>query len=171
MTLTPPPVACVGCQAPVPDLPESYGPEHRYIGASPGCWFIFGEVRAALMNAPYEVKVRGLLTDTYMVQHPGVASRQSIQSVARHLLGLYCALECEMPFDKTTKAMQRAPVDQFIWLTAPQAFGPMTIVDIVQSSNATQRVARIERWAYTTWEAWKDHHQTMRSWAARSFSR
>jgi hypothetical protein len=32
---------CVGCGAVVPDAD---GPAHRYFGASPGCWRLYGEV-------------------------------------------------------------------------------------------------------------------------------
>ncbi|MCK6557732.1 hypothetical protein HUU39_19040 [candidate division KSB1 bacterium] len=33
-------LACSGCQALVPDID---GPSHPNLGASPGCWVIYGE--------------------------------------------------------------------------------------------------------------------------------
>lgn len=82
---------------PCPDcgalLPPSSGVGHRYVGASAACWELF----AALNNAGEPPLVpstfNGLLTDAYMVQHPGVPSPQAIQSVAVHLLALYGVLE------------------------------------------------------------------------------
>ncbi|MBO0790298.1 MAG: hypothetical protein J2P36_05040 [Ktedonobacteraceae bacterium] len=159
-------VSCVGCRAMVPDLPERYGPAHQYLGASPGCWHIYGEVNAGMFPS---MTVRGLCADTYMVQHPGVPSRQSIQSVARHLLGLYWALEHELPFDKAVKAMSGAPVGQFVWLDPPSSPGPLTVVDVAQETGDAARVEVIRQWAKTTWEAWRPHHQTIHDWASLCF--
>src|SRR5690349_15169292 len=68
-------VACVGCGAMVPDID---GPTHRYLGASPGCWQIYGEVLAGKDG----VMPHRLLVDVYAAQHPGVEGKQSSQSVA-----------------------------------------------------------------------------------------
>ena len=160
-------IACVGCHAMVPDLPEQYGPANQYIGTSPGCWQIFGEVSTKEFPT---LNIRGLLVDTYMVQHHGVSSRQAIQSVARHLLGLYWTLECDLPFAKAKRAMSHAPVDKFYWLEPPTSSGPLTIVDIAQISDEKVSVDLIKQWATTTWEAWSQHHQTIRKWASLSFS-
>jgi len=167
MTPSSAPVACIGCGAMVPDLPEQYGPAHQYIGASPGCWHIYGKVSTKEFIT---INIRGLLVDTYMVQHPGLPSRQSIQSVARHLLGLYWTLERDLPFDKAKRAMSRAPVDTFSWLDPPSSVGPLTIMDIAQISDEKAAVDLIRQWATTTWEAWSQHQQTIRNWAVLSFS-
>lgn len=165
MTPLAPLVPCIGCQALVPDLPELSGPAHAYLGTSPGCWQVYGEVSARVL---LDMTVRGLLTDTYMVQHPGTPSRQSIQSVARHLLGLYCALEREQSFEQAVQAMRRAPADQFRWLDPPGAWH-ITVVDLAATSDQDVLVGLIRHWAQATWEAWHPHHQTIRQWAARSF--
>ena len=82
---------CVGCGALVPEIE---GPTHRYLGASPGCWAVYGEVLEKeygdyLRYAP----VHRLTVDAYAAQHPGVPSPQSIQSVAVHLIRLHLVLE------------------------------------------------------------------------------
>ncbi len=67
-------------------LPPSSGAGHRYVGASAVCWELF----AALNNAgepPLAPGIyNGLLMAAYMVQHPGVPSPQTVQSVAVHWL-------------------------------------------------------------------------------------
>ncbi|GCE28675.1 hypothetical protein KDA_41590 [Dictyobacter alpinus] len=156
--------ACPGCGARVPYMPDSPGPEHQYIDASPGCWYIFGEVGIR----PY-VSSRGFLVDTYMVQHPGQPSRQSIQSVCRHLLGLYWSLERGLSFEASIKAMLRTPTDQFIWLDPPGSLGPMTIMDVAQATDLASYNQLIKSWARTTWQAWEPHHPTIQRWANSSF--
>ena len=165
MTPTAPLVPCVGCQALVPDLPELCGPAHTYLGTSPGCWQVYGEVSARALPT---MTIRGLLTDTYMVQHPGTPSRQSIQSVARHLLGLYWALERGQSFEHAVQVMRRAPADQFRWLDPPGTW-PFTVVDLAAASDQDVLVEQIRHWAQVTWEAWHPHHQTIRQWAEHSF--
>jgi hypothetical protein len=150
----------------VADLPVLYGPDHTYLGASPGCWQLYLEVSARVMS---HVTIRGLLTDTYMVQHPGIPSRQSIQSVARHLLGLYWALERGQSFEQAVKAMRRAPAEHFIWLEPPRAWA-LTIVDLAGTSDQSILVDLIKQWAHATWDDWQPHHETIRQWAAHSFA-
>ena len=73
---------CAGCGALVP---VTDGPTHPYIGASPGCWAIYGEVLAREYGEYAYPPVHRLTVDAYAAQHPGVPSRRSIQSVAIHL--------------------------------------------------------------------------------------
>ena len=154
-------IDCVGCKAQVEELPASYGPPHRYLGASPGCWRLYTELAAR--EVP-DMHVRGLMADTYMVQHPGEESRQSIQSVARHLLGLYCALELRLPFRRAVQVMNNAPVSEFAWLDPPRFLGGLTVVDMWQTQEI--QPALVERWAESTWQAWNIHHPVVRHWAS-----
>lgn len=156
-------VKCVGCGALVADLPESFGPAHRYLGASPGCWQLYTSLTAEKVP---DMTMRGLLADTYMVQHPGVESRQAIQSVARHLLGLYCALELKMPFERAVNVMKKAPVSEFSWLDPPASVGELTVVDLAEAGEF--QPALVRRWAERTWQAWKIHHLTVRRWAEKA---
>ena len=64
-------IACTGCGALVPDTP---GPTHRYIGASPQCWALFGEVLAREYSDFRYASVHQLTVDSYAAQHPGTPS-------------------------------------------------------------------------------------------------
>ncbi|MEJ7711938.1 MAG: DUF5946 family protein [Pyrinomonadaceae bacterium] len=95
---------CIGCGALAPDTD---GATHKYIGASPGCWEIFGEVIAKEFSDMAYYSVHQLTVDTYAVHHPGTPSRQSIQSVTVHLVSLFGVLECGFNIEETTKIKQR----------------------------------------------------------------
>jgi hypothetical protein len=68
--------ACVGCAAMVPDID---GPTHRYIGASPGCWALYGELAEKEAGDFRYVRSHQLTVDAYCAQHPGVPSPQAVR--------------------------------------------------------------------------------------------
>jgi len=100
---------CPGCGA---LFPPYDGPTHRYLGASAGCWALFGwsvvsgvtDVTGLLAQSripdnPVPVPahdaapvVESLWGDAYGVQHHGGDSPQAVQSVAVHLLDLHAIL-------------------------------------------------------------------------------
>ena len=81
---------CQGCGALVPDVD---GPTHRYIGASPGCWAVYGELSEKEADNFCYMRSHQMTVDTYCAQHPWTPSPQAIRSVAVHLVGLYLRLE------------------------------------------------------------------------------
>lgn len=153
---------CPGCGAMVP---VHNGPTHRYIGASAGCWGIYGEVLAReYENVAYFASHR-LSADTYMVQHPGTPSPQSIQSVNIHLIGLYHTLVLNSSSDAATKALQQAVTihkGKFEWLEPPDEPGKLTILDVYAAKDAVEHAAVVRRWAESVWEAWAAHHDTIK---------
>lgn len=160
---------CPGCGALFAD---GDGPTHAYIGASPGCWALFGEILAKEYGEYRYPDVHRLTVDTYAVQHPGAPSPQSIQSVAVHLISLHLVLEKGLNTQRATKALQRAVAESkhFVWLTPPPSTGNMTIQDVAKAQTLAEHVDLVERWARTVWRAWSDHHATVRRWAALAHS-
>jgi len=65
--------------------------------------------------------VHRLRVDAYAVQHPGVPSRQAIQSVAVHLISLFLLSERRFEIAKMREAMRGAlkHCDHFVWLAPP----------------------------------------------------
>ena len=157
-------IPCVGCGALVADID---GPTHAYLGASPGCWAVFGEV-LAIRYAGAGGAAESLLTDTYMVQHPGVPERRASQSVWVHLVALCLALEHGMAAGARIQAMRRMLVGapEFPWLEPPAHVGPLTIFDIRAADHPEDRAVVIGHWAETTWAAWASHHPAIRDQAA-----
>ena len=112
------PLPCPGCGALTPDVD---GPVHPYLGASAGCWTVYGEVLAKEYVDYRYPSVHRLTVDAYSVQHPGTPSRRAIQSVAVHLVSLYLVLERGFSSEKATAGIRRALEHrkQFVWLDPP----------------------------------------------------
>jgi hypothetical protein len=157
--------ACDGCGALVPDVD---GPSHRYIGALPGCGAIFGEVTEREYGDYRYARVHQLTVDAYCVQHPGIPSPQTIQSVAVHLIGLYLQLEHGLRPERVTAARQRAASGKrrFVWLEPPASLEEITVSYARDSQDPAEHEERVREWARSAWEAWLPHHETVRRWAA-----
>ena len=120
-------VSCIGCGAMVEDLP---GKPHPYLGASTGCWQLYGRVLAREYESYTDLRDTHLYTvDAYSLQHPGTPERRSIQSVTLHLVRLYLALECGARPPEimvATRKLLRDP-SRFVWSQ------PMTLERFVAS--------------------------------------
>jgi hypothetical protein len=66
-------IPCYGCGA---LAPNEDGPAHRYIGASPGCWAVYGEVLARASADPAWGDDQLLILNSYCAAsgHAGAAS-------------------------------------------------------------------------------------------------
>jgi hypothetical protein len=147
---------------------HSDGPTHRYIGASAGCWAVYGEV---LISAHAGASPRGqMLVDAYATQHPGVPGPQSSQSVAAHLMSLCAQIEHGLAAEHATPRMQVYLVGPggrrrtFAWLEPPASLGTLTILDVLPATDARDFTDRVERWARSVWLAWQPHHAQVRAW-------
>lgn len=128
-------VPCPGCGA---QVPASDGPTHRYIGASAGCWAVYGEVNARGYAGEGQFDDRLLTVNTYAVQHPGVPSPQTIQSVAVHLLGLMLVLEQDASRRQVIAALQAAADGSriFRWMEPPTYRYALTILDVHRAAGS-----------------------------------
>lgn len=155
---------CYGCGAEVSAAP---GPTHRYIGAAPGCWAIFGEVLArdyGELAMPLEHR---FVVDAYAAQHPGHESLQAVRSVAVHLIALHLLLECGLPPRRVTAALGRhTKRPDLCWLSPPQHRGSVTVLRVHAAHDPQQRAGICRQWGESVWAAWAPHHAQIRSWAA-----
>ena len=146
-------IRCIGCGAQVPDIK---GPTHKYLGASPGCWKIFGDILAKEYGDQEYMKVHRLTVDAYAVQHIGNKSPQTIQSVNLHLLALCAALERGVKYSFIPKIMNeriREYKNVFTWLSPPDSFGAITVVDVAKAKNAKEHGKLVEEWALAAWNS------------------
>ncbi len=157
--------ACYGCGALV--APVVDGPTHRYIGASAGCWALYGEAYARGFERPGFGDDRMMLLNSYCVQHPGTPSPQSIQSVCAHLIGLCVVLERGYVGRRALEAVRLAAdnSDRFRWLEPPPSVYPVTIVDVRRAADPAAHAATLAGLAETTWAAWTSHQAQVRKWA------
>jgi hypothetical protein len=156
---------CFGCGALMPNVD---GPTHPYLGASAACWGVYGDVLAKEYGEYRYPPFHRLTVDTYSVQHPGIPSRRSIQSVAVHLVSLCLVLERGFSSEKATAGIRQAlgKRDEFVWLVPPAPLGDLTILDVQKATDIVQHEAAVKRWAEAVWQAWLPHHETVRRWAA-----
>ncbi len=145
----------------------SLGPIHRYMTSSPGCWAVYGEVLAREYGNPTFAARHRLTVDAYAVQHPGTPGPQSIQSVALHLVSLYLVLAKGQHLDFATRALKPLSEQKgtFHWLEPPANMGAVTVADVAKVENQAAHVAAVDAWAASAWQAWRAHHDQVRTWA------
>ena len=155
---------CPGCGARFPALE---GPVHEYMESSPGCWKAFGELLAREYADRALFAVHRLSVDSYAVQHPGGTSRQAIQSVGVHLARLCLFLERGLTPEEANAAMLRVGKQKAAmhFLSRPPSLGAITVADVVAAPDADRHVHVVGQWARTVWNAWSEHHETIRRWA------
>jgi hypothetical protein len=146
-------------------------PAHRYIGASPGCWAAYGELSEKEAGDFRYMRFHQTTVDSYCAQHPGTPSPQAIRSVAVHLVGLHLQLEREPSTEGLYAARKRiaslgkeGKLD-LAWLEPPAVLGGVTVLDMLGTGDPEEYGECAGRWAKTVWEAWSDHHETVRRWA------
>jgi hypothetical protein len=113
--------------------------------------------------------LRRLLTDAYMVQHPGVPERRAIQSVGVHLVGLYLVLERGLPPADLSAALQRVLVKPpaWRWLEPPDPNGVLTFASLKAAAEQPRPAldAAIEAYVRGVWAAWEPHRGQVAAWA------
>ena len=160
-------VACIGCGAMVEDLS---GKPHPYLGASAGCWQLYGRLLAREYEDYEALRDTHLYTvDAYSLQHPGVPERRSIQSVSLHLVRLYLALERGFRVPEVMVATRRVLRERskFVWLTPPSPNGTVTVADALAANGVEEHKKAVVTWAENVWAAWAPHHAYAAALAAR----
>jgi len=151
-------IRCTGCGALVDNIE---GQPHKYIGATQGCWNLYGEILAKEYGEyRYPELTHRLTVDTYSVQHPGQPSRQSIQAVNGHLFSLYLVLEKNLSGGDATKKLgdllEKEP--KFTWLEPPAPNGNRTVHDVLVATNLQEHEKLVREWAEDVWKCWYDKH-------------
>jgi Family of unknown function (DUF5946) len=152
-------VKCYGCGALVDDIE---GQPHEYIGATQGCWNVYGQILAKEYGEySYPELTHRLTVDTYAIQHPGRPSRKSIQSVNIHLISL--CLIFKKGFDGRTATQKMSEVlanePNFKWLEPPVPNGQLTVIDIVIAKEKAEHERKVNEWAKDVWGHWYLRHQ------------
>jgi Family of unknown function (DUF5946) len=142
--------SCPGCGL---VLPERRGPSHPYIGASPACWALYGEVLAREYGEQHYPRWHPLTVDSYVAQHPGEPERRTIRSVAVHLAGRCLAIEHDVPPERAgaliRELLARAP--DFRWLD-PLRAQAQSLWDVLEAADAADHAERVDQWARAVWK-------------------
>jgi hypothetical protein len=160
---------CPGCGALVPEV---NGPTHRYIGASPGCWAAYGELSGKEAGDFRYMRHHQLTVDAYCAGHPGTPSPQAIRSVAVHLVGLHLQLEAAPSAEELYGARRRiaslgkeGKLD-LAWLAPPASPAEITVLHLLGAKSPEEYGELARVWAWSVWESWSEHHETVRRWAS-----
>lgn len=155
--------ACPGCGI---VLPQPAGVASPHIGTSPGCWAAYGDVVGREYGEWGFPPVHRLTSDTYMVQHPGEPTPAAIQSMAAHLISLHLSLDRGIEAGRLNREIGRIVADPsvFRWLDPPRPVSWLTVMDVKGAGSLREHSGRVQRWARSVWEAWSDHHETIRRW-------
>jgi hypothetical protein len=137
--------------------------------ASPGCWAAYGELLAREYQDRRYAPLHRLTVDTYAVQHPGEDNPQARNSVGIHLSRLCLILERDWPIERANDAMLviTAKKRSYPWLTPPANRGALTIHRVLAATSPADHLAAIHEWAQSVWQAWTEHHDTVRAWLIR----
>ena len=115
--------------------------------------------------------VRRTFVDAYALQHVETRCAWPRERAA-HLLNLCCAmefggsLEIYSGMNAWLKRARELP-----GLEPPQFRGQMTIVDAAAAETIDDYIQIVRKWARCVWEAWYEHHDTVRGWVAEIRSR
>lgn len=149
-------------------LPHSNRQRHAYLGASPSCWALYGELLAREFNDPAYMTVHRMTVDAYCAQHPGKLERRTIQLINVHLVGLYLTIERGAPGDFTRRVIGNLTehfADHFNWLTPPENLGGVRVPDVLAANDASSHHALVRQWAQSVWRAWSPYHAQIRTLA------
>jgi hypothetical protein len=160
--------ACPGCGI---GYPPSDGPVHAYIGASPGCWALYGELLALEYGDARLMRWHRLTVDAYAAQHPGVAERRSAQSVHVHLVGLCLVLERDVDSSRAVRALQKvAEAGRHDWLDPPPLATATGLAEAIAAADSESYGETVRRWAEAVWRAWEPHHERIRAEADQALT-
>ena len=140
-------IRCPGCGILVEKIE---GKPYKYIGATQGCWNLYGKILAKeYCEYKYPEETHRLTVDTYAVQHPGQPCRQSIQSVNIHLISMYFVLVKDYSGKKATETMRSilARKAVFEWLEPPVPNGQKTVIEVLKATNQKEHEKLVREWA------------------------
>lgn len=63
------------------------------------------------------------------------------------------------------RADQPHPQPDVCWLEPPAALGDVTVRDVLVATSADAHAELVRAWARSVWDAWAEHHETIRRWA------
>ena len=160
-------VSCPGCGLEEPKSGVAYD---RKFHASAECWAVFELVLAAeFQSAILFGRAHQMTADAYAVQHAG--GRHPDKSVCIHLAGLCLVLEGGVAPVEVPKALQRIAAVTTDWPhlePPPRRDGARTVRDVATASDPEAHVAMVRAWASEVWEAWRPHHDVVRSLVSRA---
>lgn len=134
------------------------------VGGRDACKQLFEQVLVKEYSNYRYGKIHRLTVDCYAMQHPGYTV--SAKSFAAHLAGLCCAMEhnrSAMVY-KRINAWLNGPMKVGRPPVRPVEAGALTILHIVDARTPEEHNKRVQEWARSVWESWREYHVFAREW-------
>jgi hypothetical protein len=151
-------------------LPRHDGESHAYMGGSPACWALYGQVLAREYGDPAWMAPHRTTVDAYAAQHPGRPEPRAIQSVNGHLVALHLTFDRGLDASFVRKVLSRLARDKgaLSWLAPPADLGAITVADVMRAQDPTAHAMAVMTWGQSVWRAWAGHHATVIALAERA---
>lgn len=129
-----------------------HSPTDPYGASSPACWEAFGHLHL--------VGSSQIAVDTYMSQHPALATPSGRRSVLTHLVGLHMALHNGESPTRIRQVLARVFPDK--QLPPPEIpdvpnLRGLNVVDLQGAAPQARAALEID-WAGSVWDAWSAEH-------------
>jgi Family of unknown function (DUF5946) len=129
--------------------------------STPGCWALYGSVLA--LRSELGVGGTQRVIDSYAAQHATNSDRRNRQSVAVHLMSLCASIEHAADAQWLHRVIGLwTHLDYPLLVPRPATFA-VTVSDVV-TVGPSAWTAAADAWALATWQAWSEHHKSIRSW-------
>lgn len=140
------------------------GAAHVYMGPSPECWALYGEILVRKYSDVDYARAHRLMTDAYCAQHSVGEDRRARKSLHIHLAALMLHFEdgCSQQ-DVVQFLKSAAGSEDFPPLAAPAPKGRLTIERIHVASNADEHWAAVQVYGAAAPAARRVHHSVMRA--------
>ncbi len=130
-----------------------------------GCYELMTELTVRSPDARRLV-VRRMLVDAYSLQHVEMRCTWP-RDVAGHLLYLCCAIELGGNLDVYSGMKSWLSRAQNLpEIESPAFRGELTVADAAAATTIDEYIDVVRKWGRCVWEAWYDHHDTVRGWIA-----
>lgn len=145
-------------------LPVADAPPPVDQSSADACFAAYGRVLARCYEDAQLLPIRQLAVDAWAVQHPAPSSRVSDQSLALHLMTLHLFLEEGVAPGQGPALHKSMMISRptYAWLEPPLDHGAVTVADVFPPDRQ-----RLYAWTEAAWQAWADHHSTVRHWVHR----
>ncbi len=157
------PEQCFGCLDYFQSTAE-HSISHPYVGAIPACWHVYTNLLAQEFTNPDFFKIHRITVDAYLAQHIGdQQDRRARQSSNLHIISLYLYFEKKLSTNMVLNFLKKATENKHDWPAIFQLREAnwKTILDILETKNASDHIKQITEWGRSVWDAYTDQHPTI----------
>ena len=140
------------------------GAAHVYMGPSPECWALYGEILVRKYSDVDYARAHRLMTDACCAQHSVGDDRRARQSLHIHLAALMLHFEDGRSQPDIVRFLRSAAVSEdFPLLAVPAQNGRLSIERVHAARNADEHWAAVQAYGAAVLAAWRVHHGVVRS--------